>query len=260
VTVELEGVPETLLWTLYHRAIEARRPDGVLEDPRAVALVDAIEYPFAERFGSGRGPLSQWQALRVKTFDREVARFLATHPDGTVVALGEGLETQFWRVDNGTARWLTVDLPEAIEVRERLLGRSERQSVVAGSALDEDWMDEVDTARGVLLTAQGLLMYFELDDVERLLARCAERFRGSALVFDAVPRWLSEASRKGRLGKPGGYQPPPWPWGLDADARRRLGPLDELRLPRGRGTLFGSVAPLAGPFQRLFFSILRRPF
>jgi O-methyltransferase involved in polyketide biosynthesis len=36
----LEGVPETLLWTLYHRALEARRPDAVLHDPLAVALVD----------------------------------------------------------------------------------------------------------------------------------------------------------------------------------------------------------------------------
>ena len=86
--VELEGVPETLLWTLYHRSIEARWPDAILEDPRAVALVDAIDYPFAERFGGGQGGLAQWQALRVKTFGREVRRFLGAHPDGTVVALG----------------------------------------------------------------------------------------------------------------------------------------------------------------------------
>jgi O-methyltransferase involved in polyketide biosynthesis len=45
----------------------------------------------------------------------------------TAVALGEGLETQFWRVDNGRCRWLTVDVPEARQVRERLLERGERQ-------------------------------------------------------------------------------------------------------------------------------------
>jgi O-methyltransferase involved in polyketide biosynthesis len=114
IAVDVSGVGETLLWTLYHRAVEARRPDGILDDPRAVALVDAIEYPFAERFGRGDGPLSQWQALRVKTFDREVRRFLAAHPSGTVAALGEGLETQFWRVDNGSVRWLTVNLSFSI--------------------------------------------------------------------------------------------------------------------------------------------------
>jgi O-methyltransferase involved in polyketide biosynthesis len=258
VTVELAGVPETLLWTLYQRAIEARRPDAILADPRAVALVDEIDYPFAERFGDG-GPLSQWQALRVKTFDAQVRRFLAAHPDGTVVALGEGLETQFWRVDNGRCRWLTVDVPEAIEVRERLLPRGDRQAVLAGSALDPRWMDEADASNGLLITAQGLFMYLEFDAVVHLLDACAKRFRGSAVVYDAVAPWLSEASRKGRLGKPDGWRPPPWKWGLDKPKRYRLHRPQELRLPRGRGVLFGFVAPLASrvrPLRRLFFSIL----
>jgi O-methyltransferase involved in polyketide biosynthesis len=41
--VELGGVPETLLWTLYHRAVEARRDDAVLDDPLAVQLVDRLD-------------------------------------------------------------------------------------------------------------------------------------------------------------------------------------------------------------------------
>lgn len=123
IGVELEAVPETALWTLYHRAVEARRPDTVLPDPKAVELVDRLDHPFAERFGGGGGLLAQLQALRVASFDREVADFLARHPRGTVVCLGEGLETQYWRVDNGRAHWLSVDLPESIALRERLLPR-----------------------------------------------------------------------------------------------------------------------------------------
>src|SRR4051812_39373294 len=152
--VELGGVPETLLWTLYHRAIEARRPDAILIDPQAVALVDAIDYPFAERFG-GPAFVAQAQALRVQRFDTEVRRFLTAVPDGTVVALGEGLETQFWRVDNGRVHWVTVDVPETVEVRERLLEHGDRQTLIAASAFDERWMDEIDPAHGLLITAQG---------------------------------------------------------------------------------------------------------
>jgi hypothetical protein len=114
----------------------------------------------------------------------------------------------------------------------------------------------------VLITAQGLLMYIEFGDVEKLLAACAERFRGSAIVFDAVPRWLSEASRKGKLGKPDGYKPPPWKWGIDREKRGRLR-ARELRLPRGRGPFFGLLAPLAAavpPLRRLFFTILLKRF
>lgn len=42
IEVELDEVPETLLWTLYHRAVEAQRPDAVLHDPVAIELVERI--------------------------------------------------------------------------------------------------------------------------------------------------------------------------------------------------------------------------
>jgi O-methyltransferase involved in polyketide biosynthesis len=242
--VDLAGVPETALWTLYHRALEARRPDAVLADPLAVELVDRLDYPFAERFGDGRG-FSQWQALRAATFDREVRRFAAANPGGTVVALGEGLETGFWRAGDGLG-WLTVDVPEMVALRDRALPDSPRRRSWAGSALDAGWMDEVDASRGVLITAQGLFMYFPFDEVQRLVTGCVRRFPGGALVFDAVPAWLA-----GRPSPPGSpFQRPPWEWGMDAARERALAALvaelRALRLPRGRGVMQRFALPLAG--------------
>src|SRR3954467_12922402 len=82
--VQLTGVPET---TLYYRATEARRPDAVIRDSKAVELVDAIDYPFEERFGRAVEWQAQWQGLRARRFDTEVRRFLREHPGGTVIAL-----------------------------------------------------------------------------------------------------------------------------------------------------------------------------
>ncbi len=110
IPVDLTGVPETLLWTLFFRAQEAARPDALLQDPVAVDLVERIDYPFEARFNQGSG-WAQWQALRALTFDQAIRGFLAEHPEGTVISLGEGLETQFWRVDNERLRWVGVDLP-----------------------------------------------------------------------------------------------------------------------------------------------------
>jgi O-methyltransferase involved in polyketide biosynthesis len=248
--VELWGVAETLLWTLYQRAVEARRPDAVLDDPLAIDLVDRIEYPFAERFGTPAG-LPQLQALRAKRFDLEVRRFLAAHPEGTVIALGEGLETQFWRVDNGRARWVTVELPEVIALRKKLLPDSGRQWARAESATNLGWLEEIEPAAGTLVTAQGLLMYLEPERVHELLRATAERLDGGAFVFDAVPAGLAARSRAGKLRTPG-YRPPPWLWGMDqAEERvlRELFPaaeLTRLALPRGRGVAHGFLLPLAG--------------
>jgi len=195
--VVLDAVPETLLWNLYHRAAEARRPDTILPDSRAVELVDAIDFPFEDRFGPAPPALAQWQALRAACFDREVRRFLTRHPGGTVVALGEGLETQFWRVDQGTVRWVSVDLPEAVALRRELLPDDPRVRLIACSALDERWLDGLDTAAPVLVTAQGLLMYLTRDEVHRLLATCATRIPAGGIVFDAVsPRMRDRSGRE----------------------------------------------------------------
>src|SRR5262249_48480747 len=70
----------------------------------------------------------------------------------------------------------------------RRVPRGEREGLVAGSVLDDAWMDEVDASRGALFTAEGLLMYLELTDVEQLLGVLARRFPGQRLVFDALPR------------------------------------------------------------------------
>ncbi|MEV3852912.1 class I SAM-dependent methyltransferase [Streptomyces sp. NPDC050095] len=257
-SVELSGVPETLLWNLYHRAFEAAQPRPVLEDPKAVELVERIGYPFGETFGPVNPLLAQGQALRVRTFDDAVRDFLATHPDGTVVSLAEGLETQFWRVDNGRARWLCVELPETAAVREKLLPRGDRQRLLAQSALDLSWRDEVDASKGVLITAQGLLMYLRPTEVRELIAGCAERFGGGALVFDAVPRWFGERTLRGEMRTKQGYVTPAMPWSLNAGelqkvrtAHPAISEVRELPLPRGRGSYYGTLAPVIGKVPAL---------
>jgi O-methyltransferase involved in polyketide biosynthesis len=252
VPVELEGVPETLLWNLYQRSVEAGRPGRrVLDDPRSVELVERIDYPF-ERFG-GDG-MSQWHALRVACLDGEVRRFLAAHPGGTVVALGEGLETQFWRVDDGLVHWLTVDLPETVALRDRLLPEDPpRRRTVACSALDLRWMDELDAGtqpQDVLVTAQGLLMYLPPREVRRLIAACAERFPGGSFLFDALPRAMVARNQAGAMDTAGGYRAPRWQWGMDtkeypkvATASPRIAEVRSLPLPRGRGLY--AIAPIS---------------
>lgn len=223
--VRLDGVPETALWTLYHRAMHAGRPDSGLDDPKAIELVTSIDFPFRAQFGPDLVGLTQVIGQRARTFDQEVRGVLDTDPDAVVVALGEGFETQFWRVDNGRVRWLSVDLPSVATIRTTLLGEDPpRRRVFAGSALSDRWIDELAAKpdERVVVVAQGLLMYLEPADVEGLIARCAERFPCGVMIFDVVPRWFSKLSTYGVLGSPGGYVAPRMPWGMDAGRHGRL--------------------------------------
>jgi O-methyltransferase involved in polyketide biosynthesis len=210
-TVNLTGVPETMLWTLHNRASESKRPDALLHDPEAERIYAAIAYDYERSFGKPDGS----HAVRSRVFDEAVRPWLSAHPGGTVVELACGLETQFQRVDDGRVHWLCVDVPEAIAVRERFLAPTERCRHVAQSALDLAWMDEVDgVERGVFVTAQGLFMYFDEDDVRRLVVAMVERFPGVELMFDAIPTWFSKRTLRG-WGKTKHYRAPPMPWGVN---------------------------------------------
>lgn len=209
IQVELSGVPETLLGNLGRRAVAART--GVLNDPMALEVVDRLDYDFPD---TTRG--ARTHAIRVATFDAAIRRFLIAHPAGTVVALGEGLETQFWRLDNGQLRWLTVDLPETIELRRRVLPDGPRQASHCGSALDLEWLGRVNPADAILVTAQGLLPYFQRDEVHALIAALAQRLPGSSLVFDAVPRAMLKLVRRA-TGRERDLAVELWSWLFDPD-------------------------------------------
>ena len=151
----LSGVSNTMLWALHNRATEASRKDSILQDPGSVRIYQSIDYDFERHFGAPNGFL----AARAAGIDQALRQWIALHPDGTVVSLGEGLETQSRRVDNGRVRWLSVDLPEAITLREHFLAPTDRFRHISISALDPAWMDAVDPEAGVFIVAQGLLMY-----------------------------------------------------------------------------------------------------
>jgi len=212
IAANLSGVSETMLWSLHNRASETKRPDAVLHDPDSVRIHDSIDYDFDAHFGDPCGSL----AARAAAIDAVLRGWLERYPDGCIVSLGEGLETQAGRVDNGRMRWCSVDLPAAIRLRERFLAPNPRFQHVAASVIEPAWMDAVDASAGVCIVAQGLLMYLEPDFVRGLFARIAHRFPGAEMVFDTVPRWFSDLTLAG-LNQTPRYRLPAMPWGVNRD-------------------------------------------
>ncbi|MET0703656.1 MAG: class I SAM-dependent methyltransferase [Mycobacterium sp.] len=211
----LEGVSATTLWTLHNRATEAARPGGQLADPLAVELYRSIDYDYL-KFGKP----NQSHALRALAFDTVAADYLLEHPKASVVALAEGLQTSFWRLDAAglvdDVTWYSVDLPPVMALRDQLLPRDDRIVNLAQSALDYRWMDLVDASHGVFISAEGLLMYLQPQQALGLIAECAQRFPGGQLMFDSIPSWLSNRTLKG-LKLSDRYRTPPMPFGLDVD-------------------------------------------
>jgi len=184
--VRLGTVPETLLVPLYARAVESRRKHPILDDPKAIGMVDSIDWDF-QRFNQ------RWRVigctLRSAMFDEWVKAFLRSHPEGTVVEIGCGLNTRFERLDNGRLHWFDLDLPDVIELRRRFFADSERRTTLAGSVLAPDWLSAVRRSPGPhFFVAEAVLVYLEEPEVKAALAQIAANFPGASIAFDTTNR------------------------------------------------------------------------
>jgi len=126
-THNLTGVPRTMVINLRARADESARSDALFHDERAAR------------------------------------HHIATHDNPLVVELGAGLSTRYYRVGQDRARWIELNLPEAINIRRQLDTESAEHTFIACSVLDFAWMEQLPHTppESILFTAEGLLVYFE---------------------------------------------------------------------------------------------------
>ncbi len=234
--------------TLNGRAYQAAHSNAIIDDPEAIRLVESIAFDF-DKFGR-RG---QEMALRSLAVDRCATAYLQEHPEATVVALAEGFQTSFWRLDSAIPdprfNWVSVDLEPVMRLRERLLPTSPRITNLAQSALDYSWMTQVDSSAGVFITAEGLLMYLQPRQAMDLITACAERFPGGQMFFDVPPTVVRKIAPRG-MRSSRHYRVPPMPFSLSARQLAGLAKtvpgiraVHDVPMPKGRGLFFGTVFP-----------------
>ena len=208
-TFDISGVEETALLTLYTKVIESQSGDPILKDEMAESLVRKIDpllkdHPsrMAKRlYSRAIDPnLVVHLALRSKKYDTYAQTFLEKHPEGIVVNVGCGLDTRFYRINNGRCRQFDLDLPGIIQLKRELIPETDRYQLIAQSVLDRRWMDLVEAlGRPVIFLVEGVLMYLPEEDVRELVLAMQARFPGSELVCELTNKtWV-----KGLWGKMG---------------------------------------------------------
>jgi len=208
--IKISDISSTMLLTLYCHALESRSPNPIINDPEAVRITDALNSRLA---GSGdrmfrelaQGKLDKklitFISLRAGRFDDYTRAFLRDNPEGTVVNLGCGLDTRFWRIDNGRMSFYDLDLPEIIEIKKKLCKEAGRYHMVASSVLDYDWLKLLKEQTGgpVLFLAEGLFMYLEKKDVRELVLKLQSAYPCSELVCEVVNESMVHGWLKGAM-------------------------------------------------------------
>ena len=100
--------------------------------------------------------------------------------------LGAGLDTRFYRLDNGSITWIEIDLPAVIAFRQKLHEPANpRHVLLAASVLDDDWIPKVKRLAGSrdLFVAEGLLPYFTEAQHRAFFALLSDNFPGQEMLF-----------------------------------------------------------------------------
>jgi len=163
-TTKLVGVPETLMITLYGRYVEQEFSDCILEDKKAVEIVGKVDYDFSKYSSSWSSQLGV--VIRAKNIDEILRQFLITHPQATVINLGGGLCTRFFRVDNGEMNWYEIDFPEVIDLKRKLISESDRYHLIGSSILESSWISQITPATNqpLFIIMEGVSMYLSEEE------------------------------------------------------------------------------------------------
>ena len=96
--------------------------------------------------------------------------------------------TRIYRIDNNKVKSYDLDLPEVIALRKQYFKENERISFISKSVLDDTWVHEIKktNSENIIIIAEGLLMYFSIEDVKRIFGILAVNFPKAHMFFDVV--------------------------------------------------------------------------
>lgn len=189
-TINLKGVPETMLQTLYARAKESKKPDHVIYDAKAIEIVEELDYDFTK--ADKDTTMASGVIARTLVLDQMVGEFLEKNPDAVVVNIACGLDTRCYRMAGRYKRWYNVDLLETMQVRERFLWENGPIYQIAGSAMDASYALSISCeGEPVLAIIEGLTMYLSEQEVKQMFGILADRFEEITVMAETMSPFVA---------------------------------------------------------------------
>jgi len=186
----ISQVSDTALMVAACRALETKRPDGMIRDPfaerlageRGIAIAQALPDVEVMCFGVG---------MRSRFLDDLLTHALSTYAIETVVSIGAGLDTRPWRMKlPAHLRWIELDFPEILDYKGKLMAsaapacRIERMAADLNDAAQRRRIySALDTGTGLMIV-EGVLPYLPEATVESLARESATESRFRYCLLD----------------------------------------------------------------------------
>jgi len=202
--VNVTGVPETMVQTLYARAKETRKKNAKINDEIAVELVKNLEYDFSK--ADKDKAMNYGVIARIIVLDRMVEQYLEKNVNTIVINIACGLDTRCYRMEGKYLRWYNVDLPETMKIRKRFLTETGPVYQIAKSTMDDSYIDDIDYhGENVLVIIEGLTMYLCEKDIRKMFFIIEKSFQEVTVMVETmspfVVKHVKEKSIEGSNAK-----------------------------------------------------------
>lgn len=199
--ISINGIPETMLQTMYARAKETKKKNAVIRDDKAVEIVEKLDYDFTladKDYAMGAGVIA-----RTILLDKMVSDYLDENSNGIVINLACGLDTRCYRNEGKYARWYNIDLPDTINVRKRFMEEhGPNVFQIAESAMSIEWTKQIEyTDESVLVIIEGLTMYLSEEDVKQIFALIREKFRSVTVLVETMNPFIVKNIKEKSIDK-----------------------------------------------------------
>lgn len=175
---------ETLLIPLYGKAIESKKPSPIIMDTKAMDMIHQIDYDFSALKIPEKTNLMM--CLRASLMDDLTKDFLSQNKDSTVLHLGCGLDSRYYRIQDNNVDWYDIDFKVVIDLRKLFFEETSNYHMISSSVTDEDWIERLPSRNShTIVVAEGLFMYLKEDDIKKLLISLRNRLGSFILIFDA---------------------------------------------------------------------------
>jgi O-methyltransferase involved in polyketide biosynthesis len=188
---KLKEVETTLFIPLLIKAKDFDKKNPVINDRYPKSIVSMLN------LNNNEYKINKYSAavslFRAKKFDSYVREYMNIHPGGLVVETGSGLDSRFYRVDNGKIRWINIDLPGVISLRKKIFGNNNRVTEMDTPLEKINWNSIYKKYPTPLFIAEEVLMYIERKEVIELLKKLGGIFHNSTMCFDIIPDFLAKS-------------------------------------------------------------------
>ena len=188
----MNNVNKTLYIPLYGKAYVSKK-GIILKDKKAEEIWETTAFSLKGKAKSKW--LAYYMGMRSKVFDNWLIEHMEKDREAIVLHIGCGMDSRIERVGTNGHEWFDVDFPDVIAERRRFYKESENYYMVESDARENAWIQTLPTGKNAIILMEGVSMYFQLEELKKLLTGLCGQFKQVHLLMDCYTVFAAKASK-----------------------------------------------------------------